>query len=124
MHLSLAPAQSLRIELHEGTTDSVFPAVEAWLGESSDHQRAFDRIKGLRGAGRYRSIIDFLLCEVCPEERAACFAFYRGEGPRLVELRSERRLRVLESKLLVFLSLAYEAFAQARMLSWNQAVTF
>jgi hypothetical protein len=110
---SLAPA-----------TDSIFPAVEAWLQEDSDHQRAFDRIKGRKNAGRYRSVIDFLVGEVCPEERAACFAYYRGEGPQLVELHSERRIRFIESKLLVFLTLAYEAHCQARALSWGQARAF
>jgi hypothetical protein len=116
--------QLLLVQRLEESSSSCFPAVEAWLQEDSDHQRAFHRIKGRKSAGRYRSMMDFLVSEVCPEERENCFRFYRDEGPRLIELHSERRIRFLESKLLVFLTLAYEAHCQERALSWGQAVSF
>ncbi len=116
--------QQNTLEVCGGLTgaDTVFPAVEAWLEDDSDRQHAFEAIKGRRSARRYRSLMDFLLCEVCPEERPGCFAFYREQGPQLRGLRDERRIRFLESKLLVFLAIAYEAYCQRRRMSWGTAV--
>lgn len=124
MHFALMQVCSLRIEITGGASgaQTVFPAVEEWLEEDSDRYRAFEIIKGRKSAGRYRSLMDFLLCEVCPSEREACVRYYRDEGPQLRFIRSERQLRFLESKLLLFLTLAYEAYCQKRRLSWRKAV--
>jgi len=122
--LVIEQRQTLRLAIAGGLTGeaTVFPAVERWLQDDADHWHAFERIRGRKRAGRYRSSIDFLLCEVCTEERAGCFAFYRGDGPRLAELRSPAAIRVLESKLLLFLTIAHESFCQERALSWGRAV--
>jgi hypothetical protein len=128
MMMSLCLVQDYRLELDLEITggltgkDSVFPEVEAWLGEDGDRVHAFKRIQGRKSARGYRSMMDFLLCEVCPEERAGCHAFYRAKGPQLRFLRSEKEIRLLESKLLVFLAIAYEAHCQARRVTWGQAV--
>lgn len=122
--MQLLLTQDLRLEITGGLTghQTVFPAVEDWLAADSDRYRSFEILRGRRDTGKYRSVIDFLLGEVCPSERAVCFAFYRGEGPLLLHVRTERQLRFLETKLLLFLTVAYEAFCQRRRLSWNQAV--
>ena len=122
MQLCLCIQQTL--EVTGGTTGerTVFPAVEAWLEEDSDRYHAFEKLKGRKDARRYRSLIDFLLCEVCPEEKAGCFAFYRDDGPCLGQLRTKARIRFLESKLMLFLTISYEAWCQSRALSWRQAV--
>jgi len=114
------------LEITGGLTgeDSVFPAVEAWLAEDCDHWNAFEKIRGRKNAHRYRSLMDFLLCEVCPSHRSGCFAFYRGKGPQLIFLCTRREIRFLESKLLLFLTIAYEAYAQERALTWTQAASF
>ncbi len=113
-----------RIEITGGASghQTIFPAVEDWLAEDSDRYRAFEMIKGRKDAARYRSLMDFLLCEVCPDQRAACLRYYREEGPQLVRILSEREIKFLESKLLLFLTVAYEAYCQKRRLSWKQAV--
>ncbi|MBI2395519.1 MAG: hypothetical protein HYV09_38490 [Deltaproteobacteria bacterium] len=101
---------------------TVFPAVERWLAEDRDHYRAFEILKARKSTRRYRSLMDFLLCEVCPSEWPACNACYRDRGPQLRVLRTTRQIRLLESKLLLFLTVAYEAYCQKRALSWKQAV--
>ena len=124
MRFALLQTIQIRIELTGGASgcQTIFPAVEEWLQEDSDRYRAFELIKGRKNAGRYRSLLDFLLCEVCPSERADCFRYYREEGPQLRFVRTERQIRFLESKLLLFLTVAYEAYCQRRALTWKQAV--
>lgn len=124
MRLAIVQTFRMEISVTGGLTgaQTIFPAVEEWLAEDSDRYRAFELIKGRKNAGRYRSLIDFLLCEVCVEQRAACLRYYREEGPQLRFILSERETRYLESKLLVFLTIAYEAYCQKRALSWRAAV--
>lgn len=122
--MRLALVQTLSIEITGGMTgyQTVFPAVEDWLAEDSDRYHAFEVLKGRKSTRRFRSIMDFLCYEVCPSERPAIDAFYRDEGPQLRFIRSERELRYLESRLLLFLTIAYESYCQKRQMSWNQAV--
>lgn len=109
-------------QLSGGVTDTVFPAVEAWLEEDSDRWNAFLRIKGRKSSERYQSVMDFLLCEVVPKHRDACFAFYADSGPALRDLATEAELRTIESRLMLFLIISYESFTQRRYLSWRAAV--
>lgn len=108
--------------LSGGTTDSVFPAIEAWLEADSDRWKAFTRIRGRKSAERYQSVMDFLLCEVIPQYRKACFAFYNDDGHPLRDLATHAELRSIEARLMLFLVVSYEAFCQKRRMSWRQAV--
>lgn len=123
MHLALVQTYRLEVRIEGGATgdETVFPAVAEWLAEDSDHWNAFKAIKDRKVTARYRSLMDFILCEVCPTERPACVRFYRGKGPRLIHLRTEKQLRYLESRIMLFLTIAYEAFCQQRALSWTAA---
>lgn len=116
--------QSQKQAITGGVTDSLFPLVEAWLQESSDHWNAFRRVRRSKTAvsKTYRSVLDFLLCEVVPEHRAACTSFYLGGGAPLRELISPAEVRALEARLLLFLAVAYAAFVQQRACSWSTAV--
>jgi hypothetical protein len=118
--LSLIQQQVL--SLSGGATQTVFPAVESWLAGDGDRWNAFVRIRGRKSAERYHSVIDFLLCEVAPEHRGACLAFYDDRGPALRDLCTPGEVRALESRLMLFLVISYEAFCQKRRLSWRAAV--
>mgnify|MGYP001558703108 FL=1 len=124
MHLALVPAQHQMLALAGGMTghDSVFPLVEAWLAEESDRWHAFEKIRGRRDAGRYRSVIDFLLCEVVPSYRRPCFAFYETGERALHAVVSPRELLQLQARLMLFLAISYEAYTQKRAVSWRRAV--
>lgn len=114
------------IQNHEhivgGATDSIFPAVEEWLQDDGDRYKAFTRLRGRKSASKYRSLMDFLLCEVVPSMREPCFAFYDDKGPPLREIAKARELRAYESRMLLFLAIAYESFCQKRRMSWSLAL--
>ncbi len=122
LSMMLVQTQSQSLEVAGGATESVFPLVEAWLEVDSDRWGAFTRIRGKRRMTPYRSVIDFLLCETIPEHRAQCLTFYAGGGAQLRELATPVQLAAMQARLLLFLTLAYEAFTQHRALSWRKAV--
>jgi len=47
----------------------------------------------------FRSVLDFVLCTVCPQFLPACVAFYEGRGPRLDERYSRRSIDRLDQLL-------------------------
>ena len=105
-----------------GASDSVFPLVEAWLQETTDHWNALRVISARKVDSGFRSVVDFVFVSVCPELRRACFAFYDGDGKSLREMISESERRYLERKVLLFLEVAYAAFSEKRRLSWGAAL--
>lgn len=114
--------QHQSLSLVGGTTGTCFPLVEAWLNENTDRWHAFEKIRGRRNASRYQSVVDFLLCEVVPTYRSSCFAFYEtGERP-LRTIASLTEIARLQSRLMLFLVISYEAYAQRRAVSWRRAV--
>jgi hypothetical protein len=84
---------------------SVFPKVEALLGKGA-YQDALGFIMGREAGGSYRSLVDFLFCELCPEHRAACERFYAEEGDQLKETISDEERRACEHVMLCALAVA------------------
>ncbi len=123
MNLSLRLSQSLAITTVDAAAASIFPLVEEWLQETTDHWNAFEMITKRKNQDRYRCVVDMLFCELFTNFRPLCMAFYAGKGPQLRFIISERSRAFAEAKLLVLLQVAYEAFSQKRALSWNRAVT-
>lgn len=125
--LALVQAQvQAQVPVVGGASASVFPLVEAWFSggdDAGDRHNALRRIAGRRNIGRYRSVIDFVLCETTPSYRPACFAFYLSEDAgALRAVAGPAELRALEARLVLFLTIAYEAFVQDRRMSWRRAV--
>jgi hypothetical protein len=121
MNLSQTCQQTMDID--GGLTTSIFPRIEAWLNESTDHQAALRFIARRKDMNRYRSVIDFILCETTPLWRPACLRFYLdGEKP-LRAIASDGELRRLEARMMLFLNIAYAAHQQKRELSWSLAVS-
>jgi hypothetical protein len=111
-------------EISGGSTGarSVLVLAEAWLNESTDHWNALQFVASRKDMARYDSVLDFVLCEVCVEERAACLRFYEGRGGNLASIRSERLIAYYDAKVLVFLEVCYAAHCERRRLSWSRAV--
>ena len=105
-----------------GATRTIFPLVEKWLQETTDHWNALRVISKRKVDSGFHSVVDFILVSVCPAYRQGCFAYYAEEGPPLREIATERERRYLERRLLAFLEVAYAAFVSKRRLSWEAAV--
>lgn len=125
MYLSMSLDLQQTLSVTGGITgeDTVFPAVSAWLNESSDRFQALSFVARRKNMDRYRSVTDFLLCEIVPSLRSACFRFYDGRGRPLRSIAQPELLAYLEAKILAFLEICYASHCQARALTWSQAVT-
>ena len=129
MNLCLIPQvqqrQTLNLEqlaVAGGASESVFPRVEAWLQESTDHWNALRAVSKRKVDVGFHSVVDFVFVSVCPSFRQSCLAFYAGEGPPLRDLVQEARCRYFERRVLAFLEVAYAAFSAKRQLSWASAI--
>lgn len=129
MSLRLIQRQALRqsVKLEQlavagGASASVFPLVEAWLQESTDHWNALRSIARRKVDAGFHSVVDFVFVAVCPSFRRHCLDFYAGDGPPLRDLVMEPERRYFEHRLLAFLEVAYAAFSAKRQLSWASAV--
>ena len=131
MNLRLTPCltqtQSQRVQLEQlaiagGASSSVFPVVEAWLQESTDHWNALRVISARKIDSGYRSVVDFILALVCPSLREPCFAFYEGKGHALRDMVTEIERRYYERRCIAFLEIAYAVFSEKRRLSWSEAI--
>jgi hypothetical protein len=121
--LSQRLSQRQRLSVSGGATETVFPQVERWL-EEVDHLRSLRAVAHRAPrALDYRSLVDLLLCEACPEHRPACRAFYDGEGPRLSEVAGPRALASAEARLLSFLALAHDAWRREESVRWGDVAT-
>ncbi len=79
MSLSLQLRHSLSLELIGGAAASVFPLVDELLLEIN-YQEALQFVASRKSMNRYRSMVDFLLCEIFVQFRKDCFKFYEGKG--------------------------------------------
>jgi hypothetical protein len=119
MRLALTQTVREEISIIGGTTDSVFKKSESWLLESSDRQETIQKIGCIRKAKRYRSVMDFIFCELFVKYRPSCFKFYEGEGPPLREILTEEEINNYDDALLRCLYLAYDLCNTERKLSWK-----
>lgn len=99
---ALALVQRQEMDIAGGTTgaQSVLVRAEAWLHESADHWNALEFVASRKDMARYDSVLDFVLCEIIPQERYACRQFYEGRGGNLASVRSERMIAYEDSRLL------------------------
>lgn len=118
METQLAMIQALQVV--GGATSSIFPQVEAMLLSSTDHQAALEYVAARKKMERYRSMVDFLFCELHPEWRTACFRYYLGSGPLLKEQITLEQLVRFNNRLLKALEVAHDTFVQRRRESWVQ----
>ena len=67
-----------------GMTGTLFPKTEKRLLEEAGYLEAFILVTRRKKMDKYRSIIDFLLCETFPNKwRYRCALYYNNRGPAL-----------------------------------------
>lgn len=123
MSMSLIQCHQMRqLQITGGASIGVFPLVEAWLNASLDHQEALQFVAARKNMDRYRSMVDFLFCEIFLDFQGPCFRYYDDKGPRLFEHRaySDEAQAAWEKRLLAGLHLAYEIFKARRVQDWTQ----
>jgi len=124
MSMSCVPRMTVRqlldLDLIGGITQSIFPEVEAYLEVDHDHLKALQWIARNKSADRYKSVMDWLLCETYLQWRGACQRFYEDhEKPTLKDLITEPERKVFAWGMLQMVKRAYEAFAEERWISWG-----
>lgn len=127
MRMTMAQAMRLDMGIYlrfaGGHTATIFPEVEQWLQEDSDHQSALLYIA--RGDGwqdRYNSVIDYVYAMAFPQQRALMKRFYlsnKEEDMAKSHITLEER-DVMAAYMLAMLQVAYAAFCQKRRASWKQ----
>jgi len=119
--LELAPRIKLcqKLQLTGGVTESVLVRSESWLMADGDHQEAINWVGDGRSARKYRSVMDYLLCECFAHFKKDCFAFYRGEGRYLREIYNKRQIDMIDRALLQVIKKAYDVYCNRRKLSWG-----
>jgi hypothetical protein len=103
-----------------GCSQTVFPRAEKELQSSSRAQKAISFVRTGSNPEKYWSVMDWLFCCVYPQERANCFAYYRGKGAPLFELRSKKELRFYDRVLVGALRKAEEALEKDEMRRWSE----
>ncbi len=106
------------LSLVGGATESIFPQVEALLLGETDYQEALEYVAARKKMDRYRSVVDFMFCELHSEWRMSCRRFYAGNGPQLREQITPSQLAEYNRRLLKALEVAREVFAEKRCASW------
>lgn len=102
-----------------GATESVFPQIDALLGGETDYWEALEYVAARKKMDRYRSIMDFLFCELHPEWQMPCRRYYAGNGPQLREQITAVQLKKYNERLLAALEVAHESITQKRRESWG-----
>ncbi len=115
--------QAQIFELTGGMTESVFPRTEKKLLSATDYQEALQFIGSRKDMDRYRSMIDFLHCEIFTEWQRYCFQYYNDEAPRLaktpgVTIEYLKAADIFMSELV--LELALTRLNEKRRASWSK----
>jgi len=112
LHLTLSPSLEIQINqnlmLCGGATESIFPRAEALLMNGGDYHKALCRVAEAKNMHRYKSVMDFLFCEIFTKHRRGCFKYYRDEGPKLMEIITVEEMLYSERVLLLALEMAHE----------------
>jgi len=120
MHQSMSLELS-QLQLTGGVTTTIFPAVEQLINET-DYQLSLEFVASRKNMQRYRSMVDFLFCEVFVQYRAGCFRYYQDETkhPLLKNILTPDEVTRYERWMVAALQLAREKFENKRKESWTQ----
>ena len=103
-------------------TQSIFIQVEEILKSDQNYSLAIRYLARGKRIGNYRSLIDFLFCQIEPKHRRRCFAFYRGVGNQLVNSLSSEELVRYNNQLICLLKLALKYCEKGEQISWQELV--
>jgi hypothetical protein len=123
MSMSMSMSMGLRqsqLQVTGGLSQTVFPRIDQLLISDSENQKAIKWVARNKDMNRYRSIVDFILCEMQPRFRPSCFRFYKDKGPPLRDMLDADVLFVIEDDLIRGLKTARCWMEEARKASWKQ----
>lgn len=103
-----------------GTTESIFPRTEKMLTKITAYMKALKYVASRKKMDRYRSVVDFLFCELNPAWKSSCQKFYDEEGPQMKDLITERRAKEFDRMLVEALNLAHTLSVDRRRLKWAE----
>lgn len=116
---SLELSLSQELSIRGGATQTIFPKVERWLQRKTENWQALQYIAGRKQMERYRSIVDFVFCEIFIEWQNGCFRYYEERGKKLRFLITREQRQELEKRLLAGLKMASKLFQKKRRMSWT-----
>jgi hypothetical protein len=102
-----------------GTSETVFPRTERSL-RSTRNQQALTFVKTTSRPETYRSVMDWLFCNVFPHERAACFSFYADKGKQLRFIRTPSQLKLYDAGLLGVVRKARADLEEGQARRWSE----
>lgn len=119
LEVALRQGISLDIRTDDDHGDSIFTDAETLLKE-----RRFQRgLKALpqHTAGNYRSILDWLFCQLQPSFAEACQAYYDDQGPRLADdpRATAANVALWDRQLRALLHAAAVAASAKEVLEWD-----
>ena len=114
--------QAVRLEtipqLTGGATASIFPEVEKLLFQR-EYQDALLFVARHKSMRKYRSVMDFIFCELHTEWRRACHRYYTDKGQPLRNLITPRKWELFNERMLAALEIAHKLHQQQRCRSWS-----
>ncbi len=125
MRMSTAERQEMRrkIALVGGATQSIFPEAEALFTGDDEYAEALHYFASRKKITHYRSLMDFVFCELHPEWQGACRRFYRDKGKPLETFLTQEQKTAFNEQMLLTLKLALQNhYANERSKGWNWLV--
>lgn len=110
-----------RLDPTGGHTESIFPEVDELL-QDSDYQEALEHLTthaARKNMEVYRSMVDFLFCELHPQWRRHCRMYYAEKGPALREDLPKQEREPYERRMLAALRLAFNTKEVKRRRNWG-----
>jgi len=84
---------------HKEAFSTIFQKTEAFLNNGSNYgaKKFFKKMMEDHDVEiEYRDLIDMLFCELFPEHKPGCIAYYADKGPKLMFLISEKATEIFD----------------------------
>lgn len=121
MHLAMGLAQTCRLDISGGITESIFPHAERLLNDDADHWNAFRFVASKKKQDSYRSVMDFFFCEIAAGPwRNRAQAFYEGHGRPAREWLSDEEKAHWDRVLVCALKVAINLHKEERRQTWTE----
>jgi len=112
--------QVLELSLCGGLTTSVFKISESKLISSLRVQKALKFIGRRKNMERYKSMMDFIFCEIWIAQQTPCFKFYEGNGPALRESMPTKEIKYYDKMIAKALDIALDLLKKYEEQEWSK----
>ncbi|MCI5108344.1 MAG: hypothetical protein MRY49_00670 [Candidatus Pacebacteria bacterium] len=110
---------STAINLVGGATTSIFPRAEALLLSDNRYQEALKFVASKKDMDRYKSMMDFLFCELYTRWVYHCMRYYKGRGPLLRDQLKTKEILEYDRRLVIALEVARKLLDEDSCKSWT-----